>query len=238
MLQTADLYNCQLVRTGAQRLSGRTANLPGLAVLYGPAGWGKTTAALAVGQEMRAYFVQIRSAWTRKALLEKVLIELSIKPAGTISDMLDQAATQLASSGRLLILDEFDYAAEKHYMVELVRDIYEASQAKILLIGEEGLPAKLKRYERFHSRVLSWIPAQPVSVSDADALARIYAPDVSLDTDLLEHVVSIAAGSVRRVSVNLSLIAETAALEGWERVARADWGRRELYTGEAPRRAA
>ena len=167
-----------------------------------------------------------------------MLIELSIKPAGTISDMLDQAATQLASSGRLLILDEFDYAAEKHYMVELVRDIYEASQAKILLIGEEGLPAKLKRYERFHSRVLSWIPAQPVSVSDADALARIYAPDVSLDTDLLEHVVSIAAGSVRRVSVNLSLIAETAALEGWERVTRADWGRRELYTGEAPRRAA
>jgi len=238
MLRTANIYNLQLVRTAAERLGGRTTGLPGLAVLYGPAGWGKTTAAGAVGQERRAYFVQIRSAWTRKALLEKILDEMSIKARGTVSDMLDMVATQLASSGRLLILDEFDYAAAKEAMVELVRDIYEASQSTILLIGEESLPTRLKRYERFHSRVLTWVAAQAVSVADAEALAPIYAPDITIGTDLLEHIVSISSGSVRRVSVNLSLIAETAALEGWERVTRGDWGRRELYTGEAPRRAA
>ena len=48
MLRTANIYNLQLVRTAAERLGGRTTGLPGLAVLYGPAGWGKTTAAGAV----------------------------------------------------------------------------------------------------------------------------------------------------------------------------------------------
>lgn len=238
MTQTAQIHNLELVRTATERLCGRTAGLPGLAVLYGPAGYGKTTAAGAVANENRSYFVQIRSAWTRKALLEKILQEMSIKPSGTISDMLDQVASQLAASGRMLILDEFDYAARSDSMIELVRDIYEASQATILLLGEELLPQKLKKHERFHSRVLSWIPAQPISLDDAAALAPIYAPDVGVSEDLLEHLVNLSGGSVRRVCVNLAAVAETAALEGWARAGMREWGNRPIYTGEAPRRGA
>lgn len=238
MNQTAQIYNLELVRTATERLCSRTAGLPGLAALYGPAGYGKTTAAGAVANENRSYFVQIRSAWTRKALLEKILTEMSLKPEGTISAMLDQVATQLAASGRMLILDEFDYAARSDAMIELTRDIYEASQATILLLGEEMLPQKLKKHERFHSRVLSWIPAQPVSVADAAALAPIYAPEVDIGEDLLAELVRLSGGSVRRVCVNLSNINQEAALEGWERVGRREWADRPLYTGEAPRRGA
>jgi hypothetical protein len=237
MTQTAQIHNLELVRTAAERLTGRTAGLPGLAALYGPAGYGKTTAALAVANETRAYFVQMRSAWTRKTLLEKILMEMSIKPLGTIPQMLDQVCTQLAASGRMLIIDEFDYCVRSDSMVELVRDIHEGGgAAPILLLGEEMLPQKLKKWERFHSRVLSWIPAQPVSVADAAALAPIYCPDVRVSGDLLEHLVRIAVGSVRRVSVNLAAIAEAAAVEGWSVVDRGMWGDRPLYTGEAPRR--
>lgn len=237
MTHTAQIHNLELVRTAAERLTGRTAGLPGLAALYGPAGYGKTTAALAVANEARAYFVQMRSAWTRKTLLEKILLEMSIKSLGTIPQMLDQVCTQLAASGRMLIIDEFDYCVRSDSMVELVRDIHEGGgAAPILLLGEEMLPQKLKKWERFHSRVLSWIPAQPVSVADADALAPIYCPDVRVASDLLEHLVRISAGSVRRVSVNLAAIAEAAAVEGWGAVDRATWGERPLYTGEAPRR--
>ena len=237
MTQTAQIHNLELVRVATERLTGRTAGLPGLAALYGPAGYGKTTAALAVANETRAYFVQMRSAWTRKTLLEKILCEMSIKPVGTIPALLDQACTQLAASGRMLIIDEFDYCVRSDSMVELVRDLHEGGgAAPILLLGEELLPNKLEKWERFHSRVLSWIPAQPVSVADAAALAPIYCPGVHVGTDLLEHLVRIACGSVRRVSVNLAGIAETASIEGWDAIDRATWGNRPLYTGEAPRR--
>ncbi len=237
MTQTAQIHNLDLVRTATERLTGRTAGLPGLAALYGPAGYGKTTAALAVANETRAYFVQMRSAWTRKTLLEKVLAEMGIKPLGTIPALLDQVCTQLAASGRMLIIDEFDYCVRSDSMIELVRDIHEGSgSSPILLLGEELLPQKLKKWERFHSRVLSWIPAQPVSLADAEALAPIYCPDVHVASDLLAHLVKIAAGSVRRVSVNLAAIGDAAATEGWETVTLAMWGDRPLYTGDAPRR--
>ena len=238
MNHTANVKNLELVRTATERLCSRTAGLPGLACLYGPAGYGKTTAAGAVANENRSYFVQIRSAWTRKALLEKILAEMSLRPSGTLSDMLDQVAAQLAASGRMLILDEFDYAVRSDSMIELIRDIYEASQATILLLGEELLPQKLRKHERFHSRVLSWIPAQPVSLADAALLAPIYAPGLRVADDLLDHLVRAASGSIRRVCVNLANVADTAALEGWDSVSLRDWADRPLYTGEAPRRGA
>ena len=238
MSQIAQIHNLELVRTAAERLAGRFAGLPGMAALYGPAGYGKTTAALAIANENRAYFVQMRSAWGRKALLEKVLIEMGAKPHGTIPQMLDQVCEQLATSGRMLMIDEFDYCIRNDSMIELVRDIYEGSQATLLLLGEEMLPQKLKRWERFHSRIMSWIPAQPVSRQDAALLAPIYCPNVHVASDLLEHLVKLSAGSVRRVSVNLAAVYEAASLEGWDVVDRKAWGERPVYTGEAPRRAA
>lgn len=236
MTQIAQINNLELVRTAAERLNGRTAGLPGMAVLYGPAGYGKTTAALAIANENRAYFVQMRSAWGRKALLEKILLEMGAKPHGTIPQMLDQVCEQLATSGRMLMIDEFDYCGRTDGLIELVRDIYEGSQATLLLLGEEMLPQKLKKWERFHSRILSWIPAQPVSLNDAAQLAPIYCPGVHVASDLLEHLVKLSGGSVRRVSVNLAAVYESAAVEGWDTVTRKDWGDRQIYTGEAPRR--
>ena len=134
-MKTANIQNIALVRTALEKLSGRVAGVPGLGVLYGPAGWGKTTAMVAVMNSTRAYYVQMRSAWSRKTLLEKILTEMGFKPAGTISRMLDEICDQLAKSQRPLMIDEFDFALRGDSMVELVRDIYEASQAVIVLCG-------------------------------------------------------------------------------------------------------
>tara|TARA_Y100001934_G_C12175665_1_gene688890 strand:- start:625 stop:1032 length:408 start_codon:yes stop_codon:yes gene_type:complete len=133
------------------------------------------------------------------------------------------------------MIDEMDHIVERNN-VELIRDIYEASQAPILLIGEEQLPTKLKKWERFHGRVLAWVPAQPVTLDDARKLVSIYAPAINVTDDLLDMLVDLSAGSVRRIAVNLELINETAIAEGIDEASRDTWGRRELYTGEAPKR--
>ncbi|BAK76462.1 DNA transposition protein [Pseudogulbenkiania sp. NH8B] len=234
----APIANLDLVAVVMEKLVHRQDGLPGLAVYYGPSGWGKTTATVAVANRSRAYYVQMRSSWTRKDLLEKILFEMGIKPAGRTTLLLDQICEQLAASRRPLILDEFDYAADKHAMVELVRDIYEGSQSSLLLVGEELLPNKLKKYERFHGRVLSWVPAAPVNLDDVRKLAAIYCPEVALADDLLNHLVALSHGSVRRVSVNLVNVHDAALIEGWDSVDRAQWGERALYTGDAPKRRA
>ncbi|MCG9059447.1 ATP-binding protein [Laribacter hongkongensis] len=233
--QTASIANFNLAAVALEKLTGRVQGLPGIGVLYGPPGYGKTVAGTAIANQTRGYYVQMRSAWSRKTLLEKILIEMSIKPCGTIPALLDQICEQLAASQRPLIIDEFDFALRSDSMVELVRDIYEGSQGTILLIGEEQLPQRLKRWERFHSRVMAWIPALPVSLEDTRLLAPIYCPNITIDDALLARVVELAHGSVRRVCVNLTRIHEEAMLQAETTMTLAGWGKHEFYTGEAPK---
>ena len=234
--RVASISNLDLVAVAAEKLLHRVDGLPGIGVMYGEPGRGKTIACVALANQTRGYYVQMRSAWSRKALLEKILFEMGSKPAGTITHLLDQICEQIAASRRPLIIDEFDFCLRSDGMVELVRDIYEGSQGTMLLIGEEMLPQKLKKWERFHSRVMAWIPALPVSLDDARKLAPIYCPQVQIADDLLARVTDLAHGSVRRVCVNLTRIHEEGLLIAESEMTLAKWGDRDLYTGDAPKR--
>ena len=224
-MKIANINNLSLVAIAMERLINRPDGLPGLGVLYGPSGYGKTTATVAVANSTQAYYVQLRSAWSKKTLLEKICFEMGIPAAKTTAANLDLICEQLAASQRPLILDEADYLVAKAGMVELVR--------------EEMLPNNLKKYERFHGRVLNWLPAQPVSADDAALLAQAYAPDVAIGADVLAHIVDIAHGSVRRVTVNLVNLAEAAAVAGVDALDMAGLKRLpgfEFYRGESPKR--
>ncbi|AOJ10574.1 AAA family ATPase [Burkholderia mayonis] len=230
--QIANLGMCDIA---IERAVSRSANLPGLVCFYGPSGWGKSMAANYVANTRRARYVQAKSVWTKKHFLKAVLFEMGIKPAATIPEMADQVAEELAASGRPLVIDEMDHLVDRN-AVELVRDLYESSQAPILMIGEEGLPSKLKKWERMHGRVLAWVPAQPVTLEDAHKLRPLYCPNVQVSDDLLAKLVELSHGSVRRVCVNLERIQEEAMVQGADVMNLAEWGKRELYTGEAPKR--
>lgn len=142
-MKFAEITNLTLVKVAMERLTNRLDDLPALGVLYGPSGYGKTTATIAVANSMQSYYVQIRSAWSKKTLLEKICFEMGLPIAKNAAACLDAICEQMAASQRPLILDEADYLLNKNGMVELVRDIYEGSQAPIMLVGEEQLPNKL-----------------------------------------------------------------------------------------------
>jgi DNA transposition AAA+ family ATPase len=209
-----------------------------MVTFYGPSGWGKSFSAAYTANRFRAYYVECKSSWTRKALLVAILKSMGIVPATTIYDMTEQISEQLALSGRPLIVDEMDHIVEKK-AVEVIRDIYEGSNAAILLIGEEKLPAKLKIWERFHNRMLDWVPAQPADLEDASHLAELYSPDVEIADDLLSHIQRINKGCVRRICVNIEMIRRTALDVGKQEIDLSTWNssNRQLYTGEAPKRS-
>lgn len=164
---------------------------------------------------------------------------MKLRPGRTVAEMCDQAAQQLALSGRPLIIDEADKPIDHNY-VEIIRDLHEgAGGAPILLIGEEGMEVKLRPFERFHNRILEWVAAQPATLDDTRKLCTLYCPDFRIADDLLARVHDVSRGVTRRICVNLSRVAEFAALEppaGGLAITLAAWGTRELYTGEARRR--
>lgn len=229
----APLRNVAALVAQIHRVKERTPSLPGMAVFYGPSGFGKTTAAVYAANKFQAFTVQVKSVWTKKKLCQAILIEMGLKPEATISDMVDQIAQHLALTDKPLLIDEADHLVARN-MIEIVRDIYEGSQAPVILIGEELLPQKLRAWERVHGRIQSWVEAAAGDMADVNHLAPIYAPGITLDDDLKADLLRGSHHSIRRICVNLDQLAEYAATNGLDHIGRAEWGDRSFFTGQAP----
>lgn len=233
----ANIRNISQCYEAVSRTLQRNPLLPGISAFYGPSGFGKSTAANYVATKTNAFYVQVKSTYTKKAFAQALLREMSIPMAHTLSEMMELASAELAKSGRPLIIDEFDHLIQGN-KVEIVRDLYEASQGTFLIIGEELLARKLEKWERFHGRVLNWVPALPSDISDAIQLSKIYAKSIDIDEQVLEKLVADVRGSTRRISTNLETLHEQALERGIKLV-----GMKELslvlphgfVTGESPK---
>lgn len=231
------LTNVGLLTSAIDRAQIRPAGLPGLVAMYGPSGLGKSVGAAWAANRYRAYYVECRDTWTRKAFLTGVLREMGIIPAGNLSAMVDQVAEQLSRSGRPLLVDDVQYLLDKA-AANVLTDLYNASQGTIVLIGEERVPASLAKLERLHNRVLEWVPAQPATLDDMQILTRSSYPDLTLADDLLEDLRTAVNGCLRRVAVNLYRIQGEAEQIGLTTLDLAQWKKlgRAWFTGDAPAR--
>jgi DNA transposition AAA+ family ATPase len=208
-----------------------------MVIFYGPAGWGKSFAAQFAMNHYDATLIQCMSTWTTKAVLTAIAKELSLPPAPTTYGLTDQICEYLALSGKPLIIDEIDHVVRRKN-IEIIRDLYEGSQIPIMLIGEERLPENLKRWERFHSRVLDFVPAQQADAEDAAILASFYARRIRISAALLAETAKMARGSIRRICVNLDRMEEAALASGVKEMDLPDFKKLvgSFFTGDAPAR--
>lgn len=232
----APLNNVALFNELVERVVNRPRHLPGMASFHGFSGYGKTFSATYAANKYRAYYVEVGESWTKAKFCRALLTELGADTRGTIADMVDRIIEHLVINERPVIIDEFDHVVARRYH-ETIREIHDKTGAPIILIGEELLPNKLATTsERFHNRMLDWVPAQPADADDARALARLYCPGLEIADDLLELITRRSEGRVRRICVNLERVRETAGLEGLERIDLATWGDRPLFSGKPPAR--
>jgi DNA transposition AAA+ family ATPase len=236
MPNIAPLRNVLLLRRVMEHLVKRSENLPGIGAMYGQAGLGKSNACAAAASAFRAIYIEVRSHFTKKALLLAILTEMGVKPERTVSEMVDQICHELTLSRKPLILDEGDHLIKRN-LIELVRDIYEGSKAAVLLVGEESFPRNLRRAsERFYDRVLEWQPAELADMGDARKLALLYSPDVAIKDDLLARIVEVSRGVARKIAVNVENVRQEGLKAGKRAIDLETWGTKQLYTGEAPMR--
>lgn len=100
------------------------------------------------------------------------------------------------------------------------------------------LPKKLERWERFHGRVHSWVPAQPATANDAAMLAKVYAPKIAIDDQVLEQLVGAVRGSTRRTCTNLEMLGQRALESGMRSVTMGDIEQllpQGFITGQSPK---
>ena len=227
----APLQNVRLFIELVEKMMNRQPHLPGLAVLYGPAGYGKTESAIAGANRYNAAYIECGQSWNQTTLVDAILHELtSAVIKGSVAKKMAAIIEALAADTRPLIIDESDFLV-KRAMIDLVREMSDKSGAAVILIGEELLPAKLKPFDRAYSRVLHWQPAEPCDLNDAQALARLYVPQIEIDKQLLAQIVEVTAGVTRRIVTNLERIREFAGVSGLKAVSLSQWGETRLDNG-------
>lgn len=230
----APLGNVARFTSLLERVMNRPEHLPGMATFYGPSGFGKTFSATYGAHRYQAYYVEVGESWTKKRFLQAILVEIGLPTNGNIPDLVDRIIEALAIDNRPLIVDEFDHVIKRNY-IETVREIHDKAAAPIILIGEELMPSRLSSLsERFHNRILDQCPAQPCDLSDVRQLARLWCPQMDIADDLLQRILDLSHGRVRRVCVNLDQVREAVAVEGLPSIDLQGWGNRPLFTGAPP----
>lgn len=229
----APLRNVAALMGLVDQVQRRALGLPGMATFYGPSGWGKSSAVTLVANEFQAHCVQVMESSTPTDLMETIMEEMGLSKVKGVPKMVRAVGGHLARSDRPLVLDDAQYLLQKK-MIGVIRDIYECSQATIILVGEEDLPKGLTKWENVYNRMLAWEPAMPCSLEDVRLLAPIYCKGVEVDPNLLSAIVDASNGSLRRASANLARVQELSRRRGQKIATLETWGGRNFDTGQPP----
>ncbi|ROH88646.1 ATP-binding protein [Stagnimonas aquatica] len=230
--RVAPTRNVRRLAEVADMLTRRAPGLPGVAIVDGETGFGKTTAInwLVNQVEGIGIYVRARKTWRVASMLKAILAELHIKPRGSADDMLDDVVMALREAKRPLFIDEMNNIVRRPDMVEVVRDIIDLSNQAVILIGYTGLLTELSSHRQLTRRVLQQVTFEAADLADARAVASNC--EVEVRDDLLERVLKSARGSIGELTIGLARIEAFAVSRGLKSVGSSDWGKRdEFFTG-------
>lgn len=217
----------------AKELQNAPMGFPKMGVFFGPPGYGKTFSAMHLATKLDAIHISVQKLWNKSTLLKQLCNELGIMPKGALADLNMLICEHLARENRILIIDEADYAISRG-LIEIIRDFHDGADIPIILVGMEGLPQKLRRWELIDGRVLEWIAAEPASLNDARYLANIYASGVEISNDLLQHILDRHTGNVRKTSKDIAYVKQKCIAMHVKQISRSEWGDTPFPRTEPP----
>jgi hypothetical protein len=232
----ATVKNVAALQAAFEALDTRDAGIPGMGLVHGFTGSGKTTAISWLVNRTKGVYARAFGTWTPHSMLASIMHELGASPLNRSSNMITYIAAELASQGRPLFVDEANYFAGDTKMLDTLRDIHDVSNTPVILIGHEGTEKRLIHRPQLARRISQWVEFKPLDVEDAAVLASTVC-EVRVDADLLEELHRHAKGSIGLMTVGLARIEALAKAQGWKSVDAGTWDGRPLFLGNAPKAA-
>lgn len=232
----AIVKNVVALQSAYRALADRGPGVDGMGLVHGFTGAGKTTAIAWLVNQVDGVFVRANAIWTPRAMLGKIMTELGAAPLGRCDPMLDFIIEKLTLSGRPLFVDESDYLAENHKMLESLRDIYDGSQVPVIMIGMNEIAGNLySKHPQLAERITKWIKFIPADLEDSRILADTVC-DVKIADDLLTSLHQAANGSMRLMVGGMARIEALAKTNKWEEVDCAKWNNRPFFLSRPSKR--
>lgn len=159
--------------TMMNNLQNRAEGVPGMALVYGEPGLGKTQVIKWWAFKNDAILIRCNQMMTAKWVLKEILDYMSeIKPY-SVSDSFDEVIRNLILKPRVLIVDEVDYLTiEKHKAIEILRDIHDKTNIPIVLVGMTSAHSRLKKFSHLYDRISEIIRFERFSKSDIKTIVK------------------------------------------------------------------
>ncbi len=226
--------NIARLTTASRALLTRVPGAPGMGVVHGHAGYGKSTAVTWLSNQVPSIYVRARALWTPSAMLGAMLKELRIQPGGSNAAQVDRIVEALARSGQCLFVDEVDYLVKHTKMIETLRDLHDLATMPVVLIGEDTLLQKLSHLPRLSGRIAQDVPFQPLDLEDTALLAKQLC-DIEVREDLVARIHAKTAGNCRLTTVALGKVEQQGLAKGLRSVGSADIDAKvPLFTAVTP----
>ncbi len=224
----------RLAEAGAALLN-RANGMPGMGLVYGATGAGKTTAVAWLATRQNGVFVRATALTTPTSLCESICRELGIARKGTNVATIEAIVERLAETNRPLFIDEADYIVDQKRLVETLRDIHDLASVPVILIGMANIRRSITGREQLAGRIAQWVEFAAAPFEDVRTLANELA-EVDIGDDLLQRLHEAARGSVRLSVVGLGRIEQFARARGMTRIAAQDWPRNaDFFMGAEPK---
>ena len=139
--------------TMMNNLQQRAEGVPGMGLVYGEPGLGKTFAITWWAIQNNAVYIRCANNMSSRWLLEELVEELGEIPYTKFSDIFNQAVSQLIKLPRIIIVDEVDYITIDSKAVETLRDIHDKTDCIIVLIGMSSANRRLMRHKHLYDRI-------------------------------------------------------------------------------------
>jgi DNA transposition AAA+ family ATPase len=214
-------------------LKDRSQRTPGIAVVHGDTGVGKSTGLIWYGvRRERAVFVRAQQLWTPSAMLHDIADELGIDWVPNLAEMIRRIVQELAAQNKMLLVDEADYVVEQKRLINALRDIHDMSSMPMVLVGMANFLRKLRGridQRQFSGRIAYEIEFTPLDLEDTALLARDLLDDgLSIAEEMAAKLHEECEGSTRTICTALQRVEQLAKQKGLRKVTAKDWGTRPL----------
>lgn len=204
--------NVKMFSSVATNLVQVDAGVPGMALIYGKRGLGKTRTAIWLAAKDNNVYVRAKRKWTPTWLLEELSIELQNAPVRSFRVMFQEVCSTLLQEPRLIMIDEIDLASAE--VVETIRDIHDITGTPIILIGMEKVKQRLVRFAALYDRFLYVRQFESLSPQDIHLATKELLDKVEIDLEVVEVARERTGGNFRKSIVWMKGLEEKAFSNG------------------------
>jgi DNA transposition AAA+ family ATPase len=206
MLTTiAPTKNIDAVAKAYGSLQTRPQRVPGMMLIHGVAGYGKTTACEHLLDKYGGASIRCQAFWSASGMLNAICESLSLDSATRPYQTLELISIHLKRNPKPLVIDEIDHLFHKPILLEGLRDIHDKTGSPVVMVGMAGADRKFLRHPQLLRRITQFVELTPLDMADLKSIAKVVCSSPLAD-DLLDHILDSSKGSTGLAVVGLSQI--------------------------------